>query len=155
MILIEGNGIMSVEQTITIQAKVPGQKKQAITNWHIPLPPDVDGSRRMTLRDLIEYVVSNEIQTFHERQEERRLARILSPSEIELGVEKGKIDMGERDLDQTVDENAAIGAALQAFEDGLYFVFLDDAQQHDLNHEVVVAPDSTLLFIRLVALAGG
>jgi hypothetical protein len=80
---------------------------------------------------------------------------VLSPNEIQQGVKRGKIDMGARELDQRADEDAAATVALQAFEDGLYFVFLNNEQQHDLNHEVAIAPDSQLLFIRLVALAGG
>jgi hypothetical protein len=146
---------MSIQPMITVQAKVTGQKKQSITDWHIPLPPEADGSHRLTLRDLIEYVVRQEVEAFRERQEERRLARILSPEEIQQSVERGKIDMGERGIGQTVDEDTAVSTALQAFEDGLYFVFVDDVQQHHLNHEVAVAPDSRVLFIRLVALAGG
>lgn len=146
---------MDAQQVITIQAKVPGQKQHAITDWRIPLPPEVNGARRMTLRDLIEYVVCSEVQAFRERQGERRLARILSPGEIQQGVERGKIDLGGREPGQAIDEERAVATALQAFEDGLYFVFLNDEQQHDLNHEVTVVPDSRLLFIRLVALAGG
>jgi hypothetical protein len=54
-----------------------------------------------------------------------------------------------------VDDDVAVAVALQAFEDGLYFVFLDGQQQEDLDAEVRLRPDSTLTFIRLVALAGG
>jgi hypothetical protein len=146
---------MSAQLMLFVQAKVAGQKKHTITDWYVPLPPDVNGARRMTLRDLITHVVANEIQAFRERQEERRLARLLTARDIQQGAERGKIDLGERDLQQEVDEPAAIAAALQAFEDGLYFVFLNDEQQQDLNREVFLGPDSRLLFVRLVALSGG
>jgi hypothetical protein len=83
------------------------------------------------------------------------LARILSKPEIERGAIQGKIDLGERDLKQVVDQEAAIDTALQAFEDGLYFVFVDGVQQTDLEHEVYLKSESRVTFIRLVALTGG
>jgi hypothetical protein len=146
---------MSTAATMTVEAKVVGQRKRAFSDWQIPLPPEARGGSPITLRDLITYIVIREVQAFRERQDERRLARILSADEIAQGATRGKIDMGERDLQQEVNENAAIAAALQAFEDGLYVVFVDDAQQERLDQTVVVGADSHLMFVRLVALAGG
>jgi hypothetical protein len=67
----------------------------------------------------------------------------------------GKVDSGERDLKQAVDVEAAVTAALQAFEDGLYFVFAGAEQIASLDSEVVLQPEMRLAFVRLVALAGG
>lgn len=140
---------------LNVQAKIVGQKPRAASGWQVPLPPETNGADRMKLRDLITYVVVQEVQAFRERQEERRLARLLTPEQIAAGAERGKIDLGERDLKQNVDEQAAIVTALQAFEDGLYYVFFDDVQQERLDQEVVIQNGSRLLFVRLVALAGG
>jgi hypothetical protein len=96
-----------------------------------------------------------QLNAFRKRQEERRLARILSRPEIESGVRIGKVDPGERDLKQSVNEDEAVSAALQAFEDGLYYVFIDGVQQTNLNSEIFIKSESTVTFIRLVALAGG
>ena len=41
------------------------------------------------------------------------------------------------------------------FIDGLYYVFLDDVQQENLDERVYLKPNSRLTFLRLVALAGG
>jgi len=141
--------------TITVGAKVVGQKRPLFTDYCMPLPPDVSASGRMTLRDLITQIVLYEVEGFRQRQEERRLAQVLSPQEIEQGAVKGKIDSGERELKQEVDDDAAVSTALQAFEDGLYFVFLDDTQQESLDQTVFVSDDSRIMFVRLVALAGG
>lgn len=141
--------------TLTVSAKVVGQKKPVFTDWSIPLPPDFDGSRNPTLRDLITLVVGKEVEAFKLRQEQRKLAQILTAEQIQQGAERGKIDMGERDLQQEVDEQAAITTALQGFEDGLYYVFVDDVQQEALEQTVFVGADSRLMFVRLVALAGG
>ena len=48
--------------------------------------------------------------------------------------------MGGRDLQQQVDPQAAVENALQGFEDGFYFVFINDEQQQDLDGEVYLKP---------------
>jgi hypothetical protein len=145
-----------MQSTLTIKGKVIGQSRPAFPDWVIPLPPDLhDSGGRLTLRDLITRIVLQEVEAFRTRQEERRLTRVLSMSQIEQGVVAGKVDMGGRDLNQEVNPEAAVGAALQAFEDGLYFVFLDGAQQKDLGSEVFVRADSEMTFVRLVPLVGG
>ena len=45
--------------------------------------------------------------------------------------------------------------AILGFIDGLYYVFLDEVQQENLDAPVYLKPDSKLMFLRLVALVGG
>jgi hypothetical protein len=142
--------------TIVVEGKVLGQKHPLFTDWHVELPSDrMRGGDRIKLRDLITRVVVDEVDAFQKRQEERRFALIMSRAEIEEGVRSGKVDPGERDLKQEVNTDEAIGTALQAFEDGLYYVFVDDIQQMNLNSEVYLKADSKVTFLRLVALTGG
>lgn len=148
---------------ITVEAKVVGQRKPVISGWRVPLPalPDGDGpdaGGHVRLRDVLAGIVRQEALAFRQRQEERRLARVLSPEAIQQAAVTGKIDMGgarEGHTESAVGDDAAVAVALQSFEDGLYFVFLDGQQQQDLDAEVRLRPHSTLTFIRLVALAGG
>jgi hypothetical protein len=49
----------------------------------------------------------------------------------------------------------AVATALQAFEDGIFLVVIDEQEQRTLDQEVFVQPDSRLTFIRLSMLAGG
>ena len=109
----------------------------------------------MRLRDLITTIVRAEVAQFQARQAERQLVRWLTASEIEAAAGRGKVDLGDRDDVQAVAPDEAVGAALLAFEDGLYLVFVDGAQQHDLDAEVMARPDSRLTFVRLTLLAGG
>ena len=146
--------------TLMVEGKVFGQKRPLFTDFSVPLPPEWQesgeaGGARITLRDLIARVVMAEVSAFQERQEQRRLVQVLSRADIERGLMKGKIDMGGKDEAQPVDMQAAITAALLAFEDGLYYVFVDDAQQTDLDGEVYLQAESRMTFLRLVALAGG
>jgi hypothetical protein len=141
---------------ITITGKTLGRKKPLFADWSIPFPPDLkDEGDRVTLRDLIVRVVRAEVEAFRTRQEERRLVKALSRADIDQGAAKGKIDMGGRQVKQAVDEEDAVGTALQAFEDGLYLVVVDGEEQRDLDREVFVQPDSRVTFIRLAMLAGG
>jgi len=121
-----------------------------------PIPPSIGaGGDRLTLRILLTQIVLAEVAAFHTRQEQRRLTKVLSRAEIEQKVLLGRVDMGGEDLNQEVDPQAAVANALQAFEDRIYFVFIDDVQQHKLDSEVMVNPDSEMMFLRLVPLVGG
>jgi hypothetical protein len=139
-------------ESISVEGKLIGQKRPLFTGWQVALPP---AGHALTLNDLIALIVAEEVRAFQKRQQERRLARILSPAEIQEGVEHGKVDLGERELNQPVDEAGAVVNALQAFEDGLYFVFVDGQQLTGLDQNVSLKPGSLVSFVRLVALAGG
>ena len=141
---------------ITVELRVLGRKQESLPGLSVPAPPQPGkGSSPLTLRDLISTIVRREVEAFRERQEDRRLLRTLSKREIDAGAERGKVDMGSRDLHQEVDEEAAVATALQAFEDGLYLVLIDEEEQRDLDREVRLGPDSRVTFLRLAMLAGG
>jgi hypothetical protein len=140
---------------LTISGKALGRKKPLFADFSVPPPEDVGGGAT-TLRDLIECVVRHEVAAFQQRQSGRQLMRALTAREIDAGVEAGKIDSGGSDLEpQRVDEDEAVGTALQAFEDGMYLVVIDGAEQRDLDAQVYLQSDSRLTFVRLSLLAGG
>jgi hypothetical protein len=148
--------------TFRVEARVIGKRKAVNDPWLVALPStflqETSGAEHvLLLRDLIAYIVREEIRAFQIRQEERRLLRVLSPQEISNAANTGKISMGgEQGQEQAaVDEDEAVRVALQAFEDGIYLVFLDGQQRRELAEPVRLHPDSVLLFIRLVALVGG
>jgi hypothetical protein len=148
---MKGDAVSSIQ----VEAKVLGQKYSIFSDYQIPIPPKPSDAGRITLRELISLLVIKEVEAFRQRQEERRLLRVLSPEEIDAGAKSGKINLEERETKQEADEGEAIATALQAFEDGLYYVFLDGVQQEELEQTVFVAKDSKILFLRLVALSGG
>lgn len=143
-----------MESTFRVEGKMLGGRRPLFPEFSVTCPAGWrEGS--VTLQDLITTVVRHEVTAFRERQEERRFITTLTRKQIETGVQRGKVDMGGRDLDQTVDENQAIHTAIQAFEDGLYFVFVDDEQITNLDTSLTITSDSRVTFVRLVALAGG
>lgn len=128
-----------------------GKTQPIFTDWQLLLEIET----AVTLRDLLTQIVRSEVANFQDRQRQRRLLQVLSPAQISLGIEQGKVELGGSDLEQKVDVDEAIATALQAFTDGLYFVFLNEQQQENLDDVVTLHPDSQLLFLRLVPLVGG
>lgn len=150
--------------TFKVEARVVGQRTPLLAPWQVPLPPSLlhslaEASSPFRLRDLIEHVVRNELYLFRLRQKERRLLHVLSPQAISAAASTGKIALGSPDELRhdtgEIDDEMAVITALQAFEDGLYFMFLDGQQQHTLDATVELSSTSTVTFLRLVALVGG
>ena len=141
---------------MVIETRVIGKKARPLDDWSVPTPPGQGdaGDGGVTLRELIARVVRAEVKAFEQRERARRLVRVLSDRDIEEGGERGKIDSGGRAPTGTVDVEAAVGAALQGFEDGLYLVILDGTEQRDLDRQVFVHSESRLVFLRLTFLAG-
>jgi hypothetical protein len=141
---------MMTASTLTISGKIVGKTQPLFTNWQLSIPAGT-----LTLQELLTQIVRSEVAEFHTRQNQRRLTRILSAAQIDLGITKGKIESGGSDLDQNVDIEGAVQAALQAFKDGFYLVFINDQQQEDLADLIDVGINSEMLFLRLVPLVGG
>jgi hypothetical protein len=137
---------------LTVSGKVMGKTQPLFANWELRLPEQVEQTP-LTLRALLTQIVLAEVAGFTDRQ--RRLLQVLSPAQISLGVEQGKVESGGNDLEQVVDLERATETALQAFIDGFYFAFLDEQQQENLDDVVTLQPHSELLFLRLVPLVGG
>ena len=141
---------------ITVTTRALGSRRKLLDDWAVPPPADLAGDRgRMTLRAFISHVVRQEVSAFRERQERRRFVRVLTSKEIHDAAAQGAVKSGGSDLLQEVDDEAAVGAALQAFEDGIYLVIIDEEEQRDLEKEIWLTPDSKVTFLRLVMLAGG
>ena len=141
---------------IIISTKIIGRRKKLLEDWAVSYPPEWnDKGDSFTLRDLITRIVIENVKAFKKRQTNNRFLHALSERQIQEAVEKGKIDMGGRNLKQAVDTDEAIGVALVAFEDGLYIVIIDSQEYKNLDQQVFIKPGSQIVFIRLVMLAGG
>lgn len=139
-----------------IETRVVGRRARLLDDWSVELPPGSDdrGGDGLTLRELIARIVRAEVAAFERRERARRFVRVLSDHEIQAGAARGKVDPGGRPVTGPVDPEAAVGAALQGFEDGLYLVILDGEEQRDLDRQVFVSQQSRMVFLRLTFLAG-
>jgi hypothetical protein len=140
---------------VTISGKALGQRKPLFADYAVPLPPTIATGDAITLRDLLGYVVRQEVEAFKQRQADRRLLKALTAKQIEEGLQKGKVQMGGSELQQEVDPQQAVATALEAFSDGLYLVVLDGEEQKELDQQVHLTETSKLAFIRMTMLAGG
>lgn len=131
-----------------------GSRKPLFADWSIPLTPEWGDGGELTLRELIERLVAAEVRRFNERLEERRLDRVLSEEQIEEGRKRGRVSPEGRSRGPAAEEEWAVAAALQAFEDGLYLVVIDEVEFRDLEQPVRLGPESRIVFIRLTFLAG-
>lgn len=139
---------------MTICARAIGSKRPLFADWSVPLPPDDFGDEGLTLRTLIERVVAAEVRNYETRRESRKLDRVLTRAQIEQGTEKGRIAPEARESAGAPPVEIAFAQALQAFEDGLYLIIIDDSEQRDLEARVYLKPNSRITFVRLTFLAG-
>jgi hypothetical protein len=142
---------------ITISGKTLGQRKPLFADWSIPFPPELKSpGDNVTLRSLIEKIVRNEVSSFNQRQKDNQVLRALTSKQISEGAAKGKIDMGGRDHEaQHADADQAVATAMEAFQDGLFLVVVDEDEKRNLDQQLFLKPDSRVTFIRLTLLAGG
>jgi hypothetical protein len=66
----------------------------------------------------------------------------------------GKVGFGTVYSERLADSQAAVAAALQGFEDGLYKVLINDLDIIDLEAKVDLKSGDILTFIRLTFLSG-
>jgi hypothetical protein len=142
---------------LTISGKALGQRKPLFSDWSLPLPPELQASESgITLRDLLARIVTAEVEAFNTRQKDQQTLRALTSRQIQDAAKKGKIDMGGREYDpQNADREVAIAVALEAFQDGLFLVVIDEEEKKELDQQLYLKPESRVTFIRLTMLAGG
>ena len=134
---------------LTIEGKQFGRNTPAI----ITTIPSLE-SASTTLRQIIAHVVSAEVAAFQERQQKQSIFRVLTAAEINVGAAQGKVNPSGREA-KSANVETATKTAILAFRDGLFFAFVDGAQVETLDEPVAIGADSTITFLRLVALAGG
>jgi hypothetical protein len=141
--------------TVQIEARIVGQRKPIIPSWQLPIPEAWQSDEKpICLQDLIVYVVTHEVESFNDRQDQNQFLDVLTNQQTSEQAESGAVRFGSREP-QKADLEKAIETALEAFEDGLYYVFLADQQIVDLGEQISLTPDSRVTFVRLVSLAGG
>lgn len=140
---------------LSVSTRALGRKKPLFQDYAVAPPAALTAGQPVTLRDLIGHVVRAEVAAFQERQAERRLFKALTARQIDDGLAAGKVQPGGSTLEQHVDPEQAVAAALEAFADGLFLVVVDDAEVKDLDAVVPLTAASRLTFLRLAMLAGG
>lgn len=142
---------------VRVSATVTGHRRMGVSEHDLvlALPPG-----QVTARQVIEASVTAEVAAFQARAEEASLVRVLTREGLARELTTGAVRTGgpqDPGLDDTaaVDAGAAVDAALLAFADGLFKVFVADRELADDDAPVALADGTQLLFLRLMPLAGG
>ena len=131
----------------TLHFKRLGRRRVETAPIH--LPADLT-----TLRDLIVACVRHEVVRYNDRQVGGDALPYLLPADIDAQGQMGKVGFGQVAEPRAADEAKAIADALQAYEDGLYAVFVDEEEVRGLGSPLSLKPESVVALVRLVALAG-
>jgi hypothetical protein len=137
---------------LQVEAVVAGRKRAGAPEHElqVSLP-----SGRTALRDLIEVIVRAEVRAFVERSEGEKLVRVLTEEALDDGLATGAVRSGGREVAAEVDPDEAVRTALDAQRDGLFQTIVDEEPIDDLDTVVEVRDGTRVMFLRLVALAGG
>lgn len=136
---------------VTMTVKQIGRKK-ALTTQNYSLG---NFSSQPTLTELLTRIVTLEVNAFRERQADNQFLRVLTETQLLEAADTGKINLGGQEFTQEVNTDEAIQTAIQAFQDGLYYVFNGETQIEYLTDVVNLELHQDIMFLRLVALVGG
>lgn len=134
---------------IYVTVKSLGKRKNALTREPLDIL-NVPG----TLRDFLTEVVQENVRAFTERQSNSSLLSYLTPEQVNEQSETGKVGFGHMHDDRIPDEANAVQAALLAFEDGLYKVFIREQDIEHLDDVIQLSDGDDVAFIRFTMLAG-
>jgi hypothetical protein len=138
--------------TVQVEAAVAGRKRVGTPEHQlqVSLP-----SGPTSLRDLIEAIVRAEVSAFIDRAEGEKLVRVLTEQALEEGLAAGSVRSGGREVAAEVDPDEAVRAAIEAQRDGLFQTVVDEEPIDDLETVIELRDGTRVMFLRLVALAGG
>jgi hypothetical protein len=130
------------EAVLRVFDEVPGQKRKEGAQLRL-------ATHRISLRDVIRRRVEEEVTAFNKSGAEVYRG-LVQPTASEKLLNGFKVKPG-----RIVDAGEQVKVAFNAFARNGFVVLLDDRQVESLDAELVLKPDSTVTFLRLVPLVGG
>ena len=134
---------------IKVNIKQIGKKKNKISGVDFPL-----AVQPRTVRELITECVKTCVEQYLERAAKGDNASPLTAEQIDDMSEIGKIAFGINYGTKLPDPAKAIADAHQAYEDGLFRIFLGEESVGEIDDPVTINEGDEATFIRLVFLAG-
>ena len=107
-------------------------------------------SETITVRELIERRVRQEVDAFNSREAGEVFHGLVQPTDTEASLNGYRLRKP-----RLLDAEAQCAKALEAFEKNGFFMLADDRQVESLDEEIVVGPDVRVSFVKLVPLVGG
>ena len=134
---------------ILVTLKQAGKRRDRITALPFPLEDTPS-----TVRELIVQCVHTCVTQYNERVRRGESTVPLSSAQMDAMSETGKFAFGINYGQKEANEVSAVETALQAFEDGLFRVFLNNEELTDPNAPILLHENDRVIFIRLTMLAG-
>ena len=142
---------------VSVSARTIGRNRSRVEEHPIDLGSGAAGV--VDLAGLISAIVIAEVAAFEDRRRDGELLAFLSDEQLREAAGRGSVRFTQWSTDgpppTPVDPDEAVATALLAFEDGLFKVVLDGVDVPELSTAVSVGDGATVMFVRLVALAGG
>jgi hypothetical protein len=104
---------------------------------------------RMSVRELITRRIRAEVRQ-HNATPTDVYRGLVQPVEAERVLNGYRLERARQ-----IDEDAQVTKAIEAFQRNGFLLFVGDAQEDDLDAEVVLGDDVGVSFVRLVPLVGG
>lgn len=134
---------------VWVTVKSLGKRKPSLAKQATELPETTG-----TLRQLISNMVTLQVQALEDKKSQIEWLAYLMPEEIESQRAAGKVGFGAVNNEGTPELQQAIETAVLAHEDGLYKVFVNEEEVHQLDEPLTLREGDELVFIRFTMLAG-
>lgn len=106
-------------------------------------------TERITVRDLIRSRVYQEVKDYNTRQPEY-FRGLVQPTEAEQSLNGYKLKKPRQ-----LNWESQLAKAIAAFEGNGFLILVDDEQVTELDEDIVITPETTITFLKLVPLVGG
>ena len=106
-----------------------------------------------TTKDLITELVKINVEKFNQKMDDKDILSIMTNEYIAEAAKSGKIG-DEVHEDKRANLEKALDTAYLAFEDGLFYIFVNDEQTQKLDNSLNLKDGDVLTFIKLTMLAG-
>ncbi|MCC0682130.1 hypothetical protein IC218_17910 [Clostridioides sp. ES-S-0005-03] len=106
------------------------------------------------LKEAISEIVSKNVLEYNEKTPEKSIISFLTSEDIESQATIGKVGFGSIYNENKQSIEKATEVALQAFEDGIYKVLINEDVIEELNSPINLKDSDIFTFIRLTLLAG-
>ncbi|WP_291093500.1 MULTISPECIES: hypothetical protein [unclassified Empedobacter] len=141
-------------KTIHVNVKQLGKKHPILAELPIQLNTAKD---TISVYELLDFIVQQQVEEYNQKPIEKEdidTEKLPKENYLPLLIESGKVGFSSIYNENKADLSKAQETARQAFEDGMFAIFLGEEQIEDLAEEVSLTSNQSFTFIRLTFLAG-
>lgn len=135
---------------LQLSAKALGKKKSFIDQVII----DLEIASESNVSELLTKLVLQQVNAFNKKKDDNTLFNFLSESTISQSAQSGSVKFNEQYNDNKADESKAVSTVLQAFEDGLIALFINDEPLEISSQKINLKESDNITVVRLTFLTG-